>query len=85
MANEVGTASILEDLFGKIVSFLTTDAALVAASQQWQVLRQWRDNVVGISVTSLVESVYSKLGYIKQNFDINPDLIKGQGFLPLKV
>ena len=31
MANEVGTASNLEDLFGKIVSFLTTNAALVAA------------------------------------------------------
>lgn len=55
MANEVGSASNLEDLFGKIVSFLTTNAALVAASQQWQVLRQYRDNVAGIS-TNLVEN-----------------------------
>ena len=55
MANEVGTASDLEDLFGKIVSFLTTNASLVAAGQQWQVLRQHRDNIVGVNVTSLSE------------------------------
>lgn len=54
MANEVGTASNLEDLFGKIVSFLTTNAALVAASQQWQVLRQRRDNI-DVLTTNLTE------------------------------
>lgn len=45
MANEVGTANNLEDLFGKIVSFLTTTAALVAANQEWEVLRLRRDNI----------------------------------------
>mgnify|MGYP003403914263 CR=1 len=45
MANEVGTANNLEDLFGKIVSFLTTNATLVSNSQQWQILRQRRDNI----------------------------------------
>ena len=45
MANEVGTASNLEDLFGKIVSFLTTNATLVAANQDWQALRLRRDNI----------------------------------------
>lgn len=46
MANEVGTASNLEDLFGKIVSFLTTNATLVAANQEWEVLRLRRDNLL---------------------------------------
>lgn len=54
MANEVGTASDLEDLFGKIVTFLTTDADLVTASQQWQVLRQRRDNILS-ATTNLTE------------------------------
>ncbi len=72
MANEVGTASNLEDLFGKIISFLTTNAALVAANQQWQVLRQWRDNVVGISVTSLVESSTYNRRRILHSFRYDP-------------
>lgn len=46
MANEVGTASNLEDLFGKIITFLTTNAALVAANQEWEVLRIRRDNLL---------------------------------------
>lgn len=49
MANEVGSANNLEDLFGKIVSFLTTNAALVAANQHWQVLRQRRDNILTLT------------------------------------
>lgn len=72
MANEVGTASNLEDLFGKIVSFLTTNAALVAASQQWQVLRQWRDNVVRIYVTSLVEDATYYRRRILHSFRYDP-------------
>lgn len=72
MANAVGTASNLEDLFGKIVSFLTTNAALVAAGQQWQVLRQWRDNVVRISVTSLVESATYDQRRILHSFRYDP-------------
>lgn len=46
MANQIGSASGLEDLFGKIVSFLTTNAALVAANQEWEVLRVRRDNLL---------------------------------------
>lgn len=46
MANEVGTASNLEDLFGKIISFLTTNATLVAANQEWETLRLRRDNLL---------------------------------------
>ena len=53
MANEVGTASDLEDLFGKIVTFLTTNASLVADTQQWKVLRQRRDNIAALT-TSIV-------------------------------
>ncbi len=45
MANQIGSASNLEDLFGKIVTFLTTDATLVAANQDWSILRQRRDNI----------------------------------------
>ncbi|ALH23700.1 virion structural protein [Pseudomonas phage PaMx11] len=54
MANEVGTAANLEDLFGKIVSFLTTSPALVAANQDWEVLRVRRDNVA-VTTNNLFE------------------------------
>ncbi len=72
MANEVGTASNLEDLFGKIVSFLTTNAALVSAGQQWQVLRQYRDNVASISLTSLIETVTYANRRILHSFRYDP-------------
>lgn len=71
MANKVGTASNLEDLFGKIVSFLTTNATLVAASQQWQVLRQFRDNTAAIS-TNLVESATYNARRILHTFRYEP-------------
>lgn len=71
MANEVGTASNMEDLFGKIVSFLTTNATLVAAGQQWQVLRQYRDNVAGIS-TNLVENATYANRRILHSFRYEP-------------
>ena len=54
MANEVGNAANLEDLFGKIVSFLTTNATLVAANQEWQTLRLRRDNIAALT-TNLTE------------------------------
>lgn len=54
MANEVGTASNLEDLFGKLISFVSTNAALVSAGQAWQVLRQRRDNIA-VLTTNLTE------------------------------
>lgn len=54
MANEVGSAANLEDLFGKIVSFLTTNATLVAANQDWTIMRQRRDNIAALT-TSLIE------------------------------
>lgn len=49
MAKEIGTATDLEDLFGKIVAFLTSNASLVAAGQAWQVLRQRRDNLAALT------------------------------------
>ena len=54
MANEVGTASNLEDLFGKLISFVSTNATLVGAGQAWQVLRQRRDNIA-VLTTNLTE------------------------------
>lgn len=49
MANEVATATDLEDLFGRIVSFVSTNATLVAAGQNWQILRQRRDNLAALT------------------------------------
>lgn len=67
MAHEVGTANNLEDLFGKIVSFLTTNATLVAANQEWEVLRLHRDNIAAYTtnlteptVTSGVDAPYRR-------------------------
>jgi len=54
MANQIGNASNLEDLFGKILTFLTTDATLVSAGQAWQALRVRRDNLQALT-TNLVE------------------------------
>jgi hypothetical protein len=54
MAFEIGSASNLEDLFTKIVEFLTTDTALVAAGQEWEVLRIHRDNLAGFT-TNMTE------------------------------
>jgi hypothetical protein len=55
MANEVGTASNFEDLFGKIVSFLTTNTDLVTAGQEWEVLRIQRDNLLSLT-TNMVDT-----------------------------
>lgn len=52
MANEVGTATGLEDFFTKIVSFLTTNPGLVAAGQAWTVLRQRRDNLASFTTNA---------------------------------
>ena len=45
MAHKTGTAQNLEDLFGQMVSFLTTDNTLKEKGQAWQVLRMHRDNL----------------------------------------
>jgi hypothetical protein len=45
MAFLVGTASNMEDLFTRILDFLTTNAGLVTAGQKWEILRQSRDNL----------------------------------------
>ncbi len=39
MAYEIGTATDYKDLLAKLKTFVTTNAALVAAGQQWTVLR----------------------------------------------
>ena len=66
MANEVGSANNLEDLFGKIVNFLTTNATLVAANQQWSVLRQRRDNILSLTsnITDATTVGYATLARI---------------------
>ena len=49
MANAVGTATNFEDLFTKMVDFITTNATLVSLGQQWTVMRQRRDNLASIT------------------------------------
>lgn len=84
MANEVGTASNLEDLFGKIVSFLTTNAALVAASQQWQVLRQRRDNIDALTTnlteptTAYYRKTFHTCRYDPRSLNTNDQNARGQ-------
>lgn len=72
MAYEIGTASNLEDLFGKIVTFLTTNADLVAAGRQWTVNRIFRDNLANVT-TNLTEQsgsvIYRK---IRHSFRYTP-------------
>lgn len=49
MAYEIGTAVGAEDLLDKMVTFLTTNATLVAANQHWDVLRYNKGNAVNLS------------------------------------
>lgn len=71
MANEVGTASGLEDLFTKIVNFLTTNASLVAADQEWEVLRIRRDNLANLT-TNLTEVGSNEARAIRHTFRYDP-------------
>ena len=72
MANEVGTASNLEDLFTKIVSFLTTNAALVAANQDWEVLRLRRDNLLSHTSNLNEPSSGANSRYMRHTFRYDP-------------
>lgn len=72
MANEVGTATNLEDLFGKIINFLTTNATLVADDEEWEVLMQNRDNVQGITINSLIESSPAANRRVLHSFRYDP-------------
>lgn len=71
MAYEIGTATNLEDLFGKIVSFLTTNSSLVAAGQQWSVNRIFRDNVAALT-TNLTETTTIQYRKILHSFRYTP-------------
>lgn len=48
-ASSTGTATGMEDLLSRIITFLTTDATLVANSQQWTVLRLQRDTLASLN------------------------------------
>lgn len=72
MANEVGTAANLEDLFGKIVSFLTTSPALVAANQDWEVLRLRRDNLLSHTSNLNEPSGGATSRYMRHTFRYDP-------------
>ena len=67
MAYEVGTASNFEDLFTRMVDFLTTDPALVAANQQWEALRLQRDNLSGYT-TNLGQPDITSNGRVNDTF-----------------
>lgn len=45
MAKQIGTADNMEDLFSKIVNFVSSDSGLVALGQNWEVLRLRSDNL----------------------------------------
>lgn len=72
MANEVGTANNLEDLFGKIISFLTTNATLVAANQDWEVLRLRRDNLLSHTSNLNEPSSVANSRYMRHTFRYDP-------------
>jgi hypothetical protein len=55
MAYEIGTANNLEDMFDKMVSFLTTNPTLVTANQNWSVVRLRKDNL--LSATSPINFI----------------------------
>lgn len=67
MAYQIGTANDFEDLFTKIVDFLTTNTTLVANGQNWQVLRMRRDNLHSFT-TDLNNNVTGSAARLEQTF-----------------
>lgn len=63
MAWETGTASNNKDLFNKLKTFLTTNAALVAANQEWTVNRYTADDELMLKGTGLTgtDEIYVNL------------------------
>lgn len=51
MASEAGTATGMEDLLTRLITFVTTDTGLTSQSpsQAWSVLRQRRDNLLNVT------------------------------------
>lgn len=54
MAYETGTATDYTDLYNKLVTFLTTNAALVSASQNWTVVRATNPISAGAELDKLL-------------------------------
>lgn len=72
MAYETGTATNNYDLLTKLKTFLTTNAALVAAGQQWQVKRwvgatNWADNWFKGPGTSGTDNIYVGIRAFEDN------------------
>lgn len=49
MAFETGTATDYQDMLGKLITFLTTNATLTGLNQQWTVLKDTSPNDLGVS------------------------------------
>ncbi len=60
MAHEIATASGFNDLYDRLVTFLTSNTDLLATNQQWQVLRQHKDNL---------EQVVSDIAYLAPDWN----------------
>ena len=62
MSYGTGTATNIDDLYAKIIEFVTTDATLVAASQNWAVMWQGAASTDGVVLKgpgiSTVEEIY---------------------------
>lgn len=49
MASSTGTATDFQDFYDDLITFLTTDSALVAASQEWDTKRERKHNLASIT------------------------------------
>lgn len=49
MAFQVGTAANMEDMFSKLLSFVTANPTLVSLGQNWEVMRVRRDNLAELT------------------------------------
>lgn len=56
-----GTATDFNDFIDDLIAFVSTDATLVAASEEWTLLREWRDNLASIAHNMTLSS-YSGTG-----------------------
>ena len=72
MAYEIGTATGVEDLLAKITTFLTTNATLVAANQDWEVLRLRRDNLLSHTSNLNEPSSGANSRYMRHTFRYDP-------------
>ena len=81
MAHKIGTATNFSDYVTQLLEFLSTDPTLVANGQQWQILRNRRNNLQGVAVYNCTQAdSNSSSRQVKDVFRIDPRTSNGDSY-----